>query len=79
MRNNLYARYIISIGLSLLGVGLTWLGTASSRVLMWVGIGIIAAAVILSWTIRCPHCGHGLTGKRQLFLPKFCPNCGEKI
>ena len=77
--NNIYTRYYLSILLSLVGVAVTWLGTANSRVLMWFGIGIIAVSVILSWTVRCPHCGRRLAGKGHLVLPKFCPNCGEKL
>ena len=79
MKDDLHIRYFISIVLAVLGVGLAWLGTVTSQVLMWIGIGIVAVAVILSWTIRCPHCGHGLAGKRQLFLPNYCPHCGEKL
>ena len=77
--NNIYTRYYLSILLSLVGVAVTWLGTANSRVLMWCGIGIIAVSVILSWTVRGPHCGRRLAGKGHLVLPKFCPNCGEKL
>ena len=79
MRRKLNARYFISICLSLVGVGITWLGTTSSQALQYTGIGMIAIAVIIAWTIRCPNCGHILTGKRHLFLPKFCPECGIAI
>ena len=79
MRNSLYIRYFISFGLSIIGVLLTWFGALTSQVLMWIGIGIIAIGAIISWTIRCPHCGHSLIGRRQLFLPNFCPNCGEEL
>ena len=79
MRQKLNARYLISLCLSLLGVGTTWLGTTTSRVLQWLGIGMIAVSVIFAWTIRCPNCGYILTGKRHLFLPKFCPECGTPI
>ena len=79
MKNDLYMRYFISLGLSILGIGLTWLGTLTSRLFMWIGIGIIAIGVILSWTIRCPNCGYGLMGRRQLLLPNFCPRCGHNI
>ena len=77
--NNLSIRYYSSIVLSLVGVALAWLGTANSRVLMGVGIGIIVLSVILSLTVRCPQCGKRLAGKGHLMLPKFCPNCGEKL
>jgi len=79
MRNSLYVRYFIALGLSIIGVILIWLGVLSSRIFMWIGFGIAAIGVMISWTIRCPHCGHGLMGKRQLLLPNFCPNCGQKI
>ena len=77
--NNLGNRYLLSIILSVIGVILTWLGAATSQVLMWIGIGIIAAGLILTWTIRCPQCGHILVGKRQCCIPNYCPNCGHKI
>ncbi len=77
--NNLYIRYFISFGLCIIGIALAWLGALTSQTIMWIGIGVIAVGVIVSWSIRCPHCGHGLMGKRQLLLPNFCPNCGEKL
>ena len=77
--NNLSIRYYFSIVLSLIGVAVTWLGTTKSQVLMGIGFGIIAVSVLLSLTVRCPHCGRRLAGKGHLMLPKFCPNCGEKI
>ena len=77
--NNLYVRYFIALGLSIISIILIWTGTFASQILMWIGFGILAIAVIVSWTIRCPHCGHSLMGKRQLRLPNFCPNCGEKL
>lgn len=77
--NNLHTRYFISFGLSIIGVILAWFGSFASQTIMWIGIGVIAVGIIMSWTIRCPHCGHGLMGKRQLLLPNFCPNCGEKL
>ena len=79
MKNNLYVRYFVSLGLSIVGIGLAWLGTLISQIILWIGIGSVAVAVIISWTIRCPNCGHSLMGKRQLLLPNFCPNCGEKL
>ena len=77
--NNLSIRYYFSIVLSLIGVAVAWIGTTKSQTLMGVGIGIIAVSVILSLTVRCPHCGRRLAGKGHLMLPKFCPNCGEKV
>ena len=79
MRKNLYVRYYIAFGLSIIGIILAWLGALTSRVFMWAGFGIVAVGVIVSWTIRCPNCGHSLMGKKQLLLPNFCPNCGQKI
>ena len=77
--NNIYTRYYFSIALSLVGVAVAWLGTTKSQVLMGIGFGIIAVSVILSLTVRCPHCGKRLAGKGHLALPRFCPNCGEKL
>lgn len=79
MKDKLYTRYFISLGLSIIGIILVYLGALISQIIMWIGIGIIAVGVIVSWTIRCPHCGHGLMGKKQLLLPNFCPNCGENL
>ncbi|MBR2936957.1 MAG: hypothetical protein IKB80_00455 [Oscillospiraceae bacterium] len=72
-------RYWLSIILSIIGVCVVWLGTTTSQLVMWAGIGIIAVSLILTWTIRCPQCGHILVGKRQFFIPNYCPNCGRKI
>ena len=77
--NNIYTRYYFSIALSLVGVAVAWLGTTKSQVLMGIGFGIIAVSVILSLTVRCPRCGKRLAGKGHLALPRFCPNCGEKL
>ena len=77
--SNLHLRYYISILLSLIGVAVTWLGTVTSQILMWAGIAIIAASVILSFTVRCPRCGRRLAGKGHLLLPNYCPYCGEKV
>ena len=79
MRDKLYARYFISLGLTIIGIILAWLGALIFQMIMWIGIGIVAVGVVVSWTIRCPNCGHSLMGKKQLLLPNFCPNCGEKI
>ena len=79
MKKDLYVRYFIALGLSLVGIIFAWLGTLTSHLFLWVGFGIIAVGVIVSWTIRCPNCGHSLMAKRQLSLPNYCPNCGHKI
>ena len=79
MRDKLYARYFISLGLTIIGIILAWLGALIFQMIMWIGIGIVAVGVVVSWTIRCPNCGHSLMGKKQLLLPNYCPNCGEKI
>ena len=79
MTKDLLTRRLISIGLSIVAVIIAWLGSVSSQALMWVGIGILAVSVIISWTIRCPNCGRGLAGRRQVLLPRYCPHCGQKI
>ena len=79
MFEDLHVRYFISLGLTIIGIILTWLGTATYQTLMWIGIGILVVGTIVSWTIRCPHCGHGLMRRRQFLLPNYCPNCGEKL
>lgn len=79
MFKDLQIRYFIADGLLVLGLVIAGLGYSSSQLLMWIGIGMVTAAVILFFTIRCPHCSHGLTGRGILFLPKFCPKCGQKI
>ena len=40
---NLNNRYWLSIILSIVGVCVTWFGTTTSQLVMWAGIGIIAA------------------------------------
>ncbi len=77
--NNLFVRWLISIGLMLIGIVLTWLGAFSSQVLMGTGIVILAFGAILSWSIRCPKCGRSLMGRRNFFLPRYCSHCGHKI
>ena len=79
MRGKLNVRYAIAIILSLVGVCLVWVGTDVSAIIRWSGIGLIAFAVVLSWGVRCPKCKRRLMAKKQLFLPNYCPHCGEKL
>jgi len=79
MKVDLQIRYFIADGLLVLGLVIACLGYISSQLLMWIGIGMVSVAVILFFTIRCPHCRHGLTGRGIIFLPEICPNCGHKI
>lgn len=79
MIKDLFARQLISMGLATLAIGVTWLGSVTYEILMWIGIGLLAVSVILSWSIRCPNCNRGLAGRRQVFLPRFCPHCGHKL
>ena len=79
MKIDVQTRYFIADGLFVLGLVIAGLGYGSSQILKWIGIGMVTAAVILFFTIRCPHCGHGLTGRGIIFLPEICPKCGQKI
>ena len=79
MRGNLQTRYFIADGLLVLGLVIAGLGYGSYQLLKWIGIGMVAVAVTLFFTIRCPHCSYGLTGRGIIFLPEICPKCGQKI
>lgn len=79
MKIDLQTRYFIAYGLSVLGLIITCLGNGSSQIFKWIGIAMVTVAIILFFTIRCPHCHHGLTGRGIIFLPEICPNCGRKI
>ena len=87
MRSKLKARFAIVILLGFLGVGIFCFGktapTAFSETgfaLQLVGLGILAIALIVNLTIRCPNCGKHLTlGKRIYRVPHYCPDCGQAI
>ena len=76
--NHLHLKHLISMGTTLLGVGLALLGSMSSEVCMWIGIGLMLVGTIIRITMRCPKCGHNLIYRRWS-LPKFCPECGHPI
>ena len=45
---------------------------------LWLGILIFAAAAFIRFgLLRCPHCGHPLSDRRQ--IPDNCPMCGGKL
>ena len=37
----------------------------------------LAVLLFFSWFIRCPSCGHHLTGYRRHL--EYCPHCGEHL
>ncbi len=76
--NHLQLKHLISIGVTLLGVGLALLGSMTTEVCMWIGIGLMLIGTIIRITMRCPKCNHNLIYRRWS-LPKFCPECGHPI
>ncbi len=66
-------------------IGFVWVGAilaVLSRVLgdwsLWVGLAIFVAATFLRYgLLRCPHCGHSLSERKQ--VPANCPKCGKAL
>lgn len=45
---------------------------------LWVGLAIFVAATLLRYgLLRCPHCGHSLSDRKQ--VPAKCPKCGKAL
>ena len=82
MRSRLKMRYGIALLLTFLGLGVYLLSININTLppfVSWLSILVIASAVILNFTIRCPSCGKHLTGKNTWGIPHYCPNCGLAI
>ena len=79
MNSSPHLKYFIALGLFAVAIGLVLLGSSISETLMWIGFVLAVIAGIISFTIRCPHCGYRLVRKGTFWLPNYCPNCGEKI
>ena len=79
MRSKLTSKLLIAVILACVGFVFAMLGATAVPVLQFVGIAFLVAAVIVNLTIRCPSCGHHLTGKRTMGVPNYCPHCGHKI
>ena len=77
MKMRLKAKRLLALGICFLGVGLLLLGKRIA-ICTWIGVGLMAIAVVLNFTIRCPHCGRQLAGKGW-GLPNFCPRCGADV
>ena len=65
---------------------LAWAAVSGSlsplpAVLLAVGLAAMVAASVLSFAVRCPHCGANLCRGMRLPgpLPGFCPHCGAKV
>ena len=69
-------KHFISLGIFVVAIGFVLLGTSVS---MWIGFVLAVIASIISFTIRCPHCGCHLVRRGWFWLPNYCPSCGEKI
>ena len=76
MNSSPHLKYFIALGLFAVAIGLVLLGSSISETLGFV-LAVIAG--IISFTIRCPHCGCHLVRRGWFWLPNYCPNCGEKI
>ena len=65
-------KHFISLGIFVVAIGFVLLGS-------WIGFVLAVIAGIISFTIRCPHCGCHLVRRGWFWLPNHCPSCGEKI
>ena len=82
---NLYLETHVKIHTVLLlsGLVVTGIGAKISQfgrlhILAWIGIALIAAAMLWRFLfIKCPHCGSKLFSVQE--LPEYCPDCGEKL
>lgn len=87
MRSKLKMRLAIVILLGCFGVGIFCLGKTAplafqeyGLALQTVGLVIVAIALIINLTIRCPNCGKHLTlWRRAYHIPHYCPDCGLAI
>ncbi len=79
MNSSPHLRYFISLGIFAVAIGLILLGNSVSEIYLYLGIVLAVIAGIISFTIRCPHCGGHLVRSRYLWLPRYCPHCGEKV
>lgn len=79
MRSKFKMRLLIAVLLACAGLGVYGLSIRLVPSLSWVSIVMLVSAVIINLTIRCPNCGHHLTGRRTFGLPHYCPNCGTAI
>ena len=47
---------------------------------IWVGtIMIVLSFLFADVLLRCPACGKPLSVNRVPNIPRFCPNCGERL
>ncbi len=37
--------------------------------------GLVIAATIIQWRVRCPNCGKRLSFQSKMRFPDFCPSC----
>lgn len=79
MRSKFKMRLLIAVLLAFAGLGVYGLSIRLVPSLSWISIAMLAGAVIINLTIRCPNCGHHLTGRRTFGVPHYCPNCGTEI
>ena len=67
---------IVGIIVFLIGTWQSEFGNVHS--LVWIGILIVALGICWCFSfVKCPHCGSGLYYMRH--IPKYCPDCGEKL
>ena len=78
MRTDLRLKQFIFYGIAAVGIGLFALGYGKSDVCTWIGVALLAVAIIIMLTIRCPNCGHHLV-RRRWTVPKYCPECGHAV
>ncbi len=79
MNSSPHLKHFISLGIFVVAIGFVLLGTSVSETLMWIGFVLAVIASIISFTIRCPHCGCHLVRRGSFWIPNYCPSCGEKI
>ena len=79
MRSKLKIRFWLVMLLACIGLLVYGLSIRILPSVDWLSVVILASAVILNLTIRCPNCGKRLTGRNTWGIPHYCPNCGKAI
>ena len=57
---------------------ISWIVMGIGALLAMVGFLVIVSGIVCHFvTVKCPYCGHSLSGYRP--FPKECPKCHKKF